>query len=268
MNAQDVHFSLGGQFQFTKLNTDGALTNTSFEPGVGVELGINLSLSDHWSLNTGVGFAAHQARAAISSLTGVQNNAQDLEGENFNFNYRISNYAEVQKFTNLSIPLNVQYESSGHTRFYTRVGASYNVLMNPVQNSKAQRLTTSGYFDRFNATLTAPAFAGFGTYNQIDFAERDLEIKNSINATLEMGVKETLPNNAYLYIGAFVEYGLNDIKEEVTNAGVLSFNSDNPTGFISNGVIAAQNNTGVNYVDEAKLFFAGVRFRYQFGTGK
>ncbi|BAO55719.1 hypothetical protein [Nonlabens marinus] len=267
INAQDINLTLGGQFQFTELNTEGILSNTSVEPGAGLELGVNLSLSENWSLNSGLGYSFQRSRSAISNLSGVQNNAQDLEGENFRFMYQVSGYSEVQEFQNLSIPLNVQFETTGHTRFYVRAGASYNLIMNASQDSQAQRLTTSGFFERFNGTLTAPAFAGFGTYGPIDFAERDVELSNSINATLELGIKETLPNNAFIYFGAFVEYGLNDIKEDAPNAGILSFNSTEPTNFISNGVLHAQNNAGNEYINEAKLFFTGVRIRYQFGSG-
>lgn len=267
INAQDINFTLGGQFQFTELITEGVLSNTSFEPGAGLEFGINLSLSENWSLNSGVGYSFHRSRSAISNLSGVQNNAQDPEGEDFRFMYQISGYSEVQEFQNLSIPLNVQFETTGHTRFYVRAGASYNLLMNGSQDSQAQRLTTSGYFERFNGTLTAPAFAGFGTYVPIDFAERDIELSNSINATLELGIKETLPNNAFIYFGAFVEYGVNDIQEEAPDTGILSFNSTDPTNFISNGVLQAQTNTSAEYISEAKLFFTGVRIRYQFGSG-
>lgn len=262
--AQEINFSVGTQFQFSSFNIDGSSVNTDFQPGAGIDLGVNVKLSDQWSINSGVGYAFHQTRNSIGNLSGMENTT-DLAGESFRFNYRVSGYSETQKFNSISIPVNFQYETQGHTRFYAKLGASYNILNNVRQESRASQLTTSGFFPRFNGTLTAPAFAGFGTFKNIDFDEQDFELSNSINATIEMGVKETLPNNAFIYFGAFLEYGLNDIKDTPAANGSLTFNSTNPTRFVSNGSFDAQDVSGNNQIDEAKLYYAGVRIRYQFG---
>ncbi len=262
--AQDFKVSVGGQLHLSQLNIDSHLVNDGIEPGAGLEVGLNYALSDQWSVNTGVGVAWHQSRTSAARITGSEN-TQDLEGENFRFDYLINNYNESQKFVALSIPLNLQYESKGHTRFYSRLGASYQILTGVQQQASAQTLTTSGYFDRFNGTLTAPAFAGFGTYRNLDFKQRDFDLNNSINATLELGIKEPM-DQGFLYIGAFVEYGLNDInKNSDTTQGTLSFNSSSPTDFIANGNFQSQDNTGKAIIDSARLFITGIKLRYQFG---
>ena len=262
--AQEINFSLGTQLHFSTFDIEGALGDTDIEPGAGLELGVQLKLSEHWSLNTGVGYAFHQARNSSSRLMGSQTTV-DSEGENFTFAYQINGYSETQKFNNVSIPLNVQYEGSGATRLYVRAGASYNLMSNARQESRASRLTTSGYFPRFNGTLTAPAFAGFGSYNDIQFSEQDFELSNSVNATFEIGIKQQLANNSAMYFGAFIDYGLNDVVDSPAIDGTLSFNQTNPTGFISNGSFNADNGNS-RQVEEAKLIFGGIKIRYQFGS--
>ncbi len=264
--AQDFQITASAQFQLARINVDNSQFNTNTNPGAGVELGFNYKLSDTWSINSGVGVAYQQSQSAVSKVSNSQN-AIDLEGEDFRFDYTLSNYTETQQFTTVTIPLTIQFETQGYTRFYTRVGAAYQLLTGVKQDSRAQQLTTSGYFDRFNATLTAPAFAGFGTYNNIEFEQQDFDFKNSINATLELGIKEPMGND-YLYIGGFVEYGLNDIIEDTPGVGALSFNSNNPTDFLSNGNYASVDRNGQAFVGKARLFFTGVRLRYQFGANK
>ncbi|PRP67016.1 hypothetical protein BST86_07840 [Nonlabens agnitus] len=262
--AQEINFSLGTQFHFSTFDIEGALSDTDIEPGAGLELGIQFKLSEHWSLNSGVGYAFHQARNSSNLLKGSQTTV-DSEGEDFTFNYQISGYSETQKFNNVSIPLNVQYEGSGVTRLYVKAGASYNLLSNARQESRASSLTTSGYFPRFNGTLTAPAFAGFGTYNDIQFSEQDFELSNSVNATFEIGIKQLLAHNSAMYFGAFLDYGLNDVVDSPVIDGTLSFNPTSPTDFVSNGSFNASNGNS-RQVEEAKLIFGGIKIRYQFGT--
>ncbi|MGB3590612.1 MAG: outer membrane beta-barrel protein [Nonlabens sp.] len=264
--AQDFTFGVGVQGQLNTLDIDGVAQSSDlgFGSGAGVLVDVGLQLNDNWSIHSGVGYSMLRSRANIGRLAGSEA-AVDREGEDFTFMFELSQYVEEQRFNNISIPLAIQYESSGNTRFYARAGGSYNLLTGSKQESRAGRLTTSGFFPRFNGTLTAPAFAGFGSYGEIEFEERDLDLENSINIILESGVKQMLNNGSSIYVGAFAEIGMSDISNDNPKRELLSYNAGNPLKFIGNGTFDS-NTGGIAAVEEAKLLFVGIRLRYQFGS--
>lgn len=260
----DWKASVGAQMQFSELKADNGLLQTSYDPGAGINLGISYKLTDNLSLHSGVGLSYLEASSSISNYSD-EVSATDLEGENFDFRYSLQSYSETQKSTILSIPIGLQYETSGNqTRLYTKVGASAQIFLSPTTEGSANRLVTSGYFERFNAELTAPRFAGFGTYNEIDFTENDLEIKNSLNAFLELGIKENF-GSGWVYFGLFMEYGLNDLLEN-NGSSLINYNQDTPTDFISNSSLNASNqNTGMPFFEKVSLNIIGFRIKYEFG---
>lgn len=265
VQAQDIFWSVGGQGMVNTMNIDGVEGTTNLGSGAGLMLDVGYKFSDKWSVNTGVGYSTFSNNVGLNQTSGRESTT-DIEGENFDFIYQMDRYSEQQRFNTVTIPLTVQYETTGTTRFYARAGASMSLFSGSTQESRAVRLETSGFFPRFNGTLTAPAFAGFGTYNNIDFEEQDLEVDNSFNLIFETGAKQVLENGNAFYVGLFTEIGLNDITSDATAAdGLLSYNSSSPTQFISNGVFAGDVSPGTQAVDQAKLFFVGLRLRYQWG---
>lgn len=261
----DWKASVGAQLNFSELHVDNETSTSSLSPSAGIQLGLSYQVTDRWSLHTGVGLSYVETTSRISNYSD-QNDAVDLEGENFEFRYQLNEYSETQKSTVLSIPVALQYESKGaQTRFYSKVGASANLFLSPTIQGEATSLNTSGYYERFNGLLTAPRFAGFGTFNAIEFSENDLEIENSFNAFLELGIKERLASG-WLYIGVFMEYGLNDLLVNKEGASLLQYNQNNPQDFINNSVFNAS--TGANgaaLIDKVTLNMIGLRINYEFG---
>jgi hypothetical protein len=261
----DWKASVGAQLIFAELNADNGLLNTSYQPGAGINFGISYALNENWNIHSGLGLSYLQTSTNIDTYSD-QVDAVDTEGENFEFRYRLEQYSETQRSTVLSIPIAVQYESNGNqTRFYSKIGANANLFLSPKSKGSANSLTTSGYYERFNAELTAPRFAGFGTFENIEFGENDLEINNSFNAFLEVGVKENFGSGRWVYFGAFVEYGLNDILKS-NNSSLLDYNTNMTTDFINNSSLsAAQQSTGKPFFDKVTLNTVGVRVKYEFG---
>lgn len=259
----DWSAAVGGQFGFSKLDAQNSNFTSGTEPGVGLLLDVSYALSSHISIQSGLGYSYLQSGATLATYKDQQA-AIDVEGEPFDFNYSLSNYSETQQMGALIIPLTVQYETSGDTRFYARTGVSYTAFMNPTVKAKATDLNTTGYFERFNATLDRPLFAGFGSFDDIAFSKQDLVINNSINATLEMGVKEKMGTGQWLYVGAFVDYGLTDLKKE-TSTSLVSYNSQMPTDFIINSSLnAVDQSTNRPFTDSINFFMVGLKLRYAF----
>jgi hypothetical protein len=266
-NAQsDLKFSVGSQFHFSQIQLESSNFESSIEPGAGIAAGISLGLNEHFSIHSGVGLNYYQSRNSIGNYSSFQD-ATDISGEDFEFRYTANNYSETQKLTALSVPLAFQYETSGTVRFYTKLGVEANFFINEKSDSRATSLTTTGFFPRFNAVLDAPRFAGFGTYAHQEFNEADLELENSYNATLELGVKQMYPSGSALYIGAFFKYGVNDISNPRGSDGLISFDSQNPTSFRSTSVLNALDRVqsgASGFTTQANLHVFGVAFRYEF----
>jgi len=256
--------SVGAQFSLSELKSDdNARAGSEVGPGGALNLGVGYALNGNWSIHSGVGIGYLRNNTGLKNYSGSQD-AVDIEGTAFEFRYTVTNYFENQSYTTASIPLAVQYESNGTTRFYARAGASYTLFFNSEADGKASNITTTGFFDQLNAELDRPRFAGFGSFNNVDFAKQDIEIKNSINATLEFGVKQRLAEGRWMYIGLFFERGLNDLLD-TTGGSLIQYNNANPTGFSVNPTLSATDQaTGNTFVENTKLRSFGFKLWYSF----
>lgn len=262
----DLKFSVGSQFHFSQIQLESSKFENSIEPGAGVTAGISLGLNEHFSIHSGAGLNYYQSRNSIGTYSSFQD-ATDISGENFEFRYTANNYSEVQKLTAVTIPLAFQFETIGTVRFYAKLGVEANFFINEKSESRATSLTTTGFFPRFNAVLDAPRFAGFGTYVNQEFNESDLELENSYNATLELGVKQMYSSGSALYVGAFFKYGVNDISNPAGSDGLISFDSQNPIDFRSTSVLNAVDRvqgSATGFTSQANLHVFGLAFRYEF----
>ncbi len=251
--SQELSFDVSGQFHLASISE-----GNSNNAGGGVAFGVNYHLSPNLSLNSGAGVSLLNIQKSINTLSGSQM-ATDEEGENFEFQYTVDNYIESSRFGALNIPLTIQYESLEHTRFFVRAGASYTIPFAGKSSTEASQLTTTGFYERFNATISEPRFAGFGEFNDINFQNQDVDIKGSINLVFEagIGIRKKFMSNKLIYASFFAEIGLNDIREKSTN-GLLTYNTESPTDFITTSVLNATNSP-IN--DKTKLFLVGIRLR-------
>ncbi len=257
------HGSIGFQYSLTELRSDNALIESDQSTGGALNLGVGYALNDSWSIHSGVGIGYLKNNASLLNYSGIQN-AVDLEGEAFEFRYTLTGYSEDQRYTVVSIPLGVQYETAGATRFYARAGTSYNIFVTSEAEAGANSLTTKGYFEQINAELEGPRFAGFGTFEDVKFAKQDVDIKNAVNATLELGIKQRVAAKHWLYLGFFVETGLNDL---LTSNGesLLQYTRESTTEFRANPSLnATDQNSGNALLENAKFRSFGLKLWYSF----
>lgn len=257
------HGSIGVQSSLTELRSDDALIENDQSASGALNLGLGYALNDSWSIHSGVGIGYLNNNASLLNYSGIQN-AVDLEGEAFEFRYTLSRYSEDQRYTVVSIPLAVQYETAGATRFYARAGASYNIFVTSEAEARANSLTTTGYFEQLNAELEGPRFAGFGTFEDIAFAKQDVDIKNAVNATLELGIKQRVAAKHWLYLGFFVETGLNNLLNS-NGESLLQYNRESPTDFrVNPSLNATDQGSGNALLKDAKFRSFGLKFWYSF----
>lgn len=254
---------VGAQFSITKIKSDGALATHKSGTGGALNLGLGYALNDTWSLHSGLGIGYLNNNTRLSNYSGVQN-ATDIEGEAFEFRYTVNGYFEDQRYTVASVPLAFQYETAGVTRFYARAGASYNIFVNSDVEASAGSLSTTGYFESTNAELDRPRFAGFGNFTNQKFAVQDLDLNSTIRANLEVGIKQKVATNQWVYVGLFFEAGLTSIASN-NNEGLVAYNRESPTDFIVNSsLVAVDTNTGSPFLNDPKIQSFGFKFWYSF----
>ncbi|MGB5943845.1 MAG: outer membrane beta-barrel protein [Leeuwenhoekiella sp.] len=226
-----------------------------FKPSLG--LGYSFYIKERWALNLEVHYQNYQGETQYGSLDGSYMTV-DNEGESFEFRYTLNGFTENQNVDVLHIPLTVQFETKGNTRFFARVGGQIGLLLASEYESAAASLTTSGFYPQFNAELFDPQFMGFGQYNNVRQAPTDLGWQNSFDAVVEAGVKYSLGNYQNLYIGLVLNYGLNALSSDVAPTDLLLYQTQDPENFVVNSLFDS------GYAKDARLRAFGIKLRYGF----
>lgn len=221
---QEFSISLGGPFSYIDSNSSGKTV-----PGNGVSAGLRYSyyLNEGLSVGVGVEYQTYNSDLKFNSLSGAYFTT-DAESENFQFRYRGTNVREEQKLAYINVPITLQFETPGTSKFYIAGGAKIGFASSGSYQTTFQNLTTSGYYPQYNVELFNPAFAGFANTNNLQTVKQDLDTEVSYSATLETGLKQELGSRNSIYIGAYFEYGLNNIYDKNGNKPLVQYNAELP----------------------------------------
>ncbi len=262
---QAQELQLNGGAHFIKPQSENAFPFAKNSEGFSVGLDYNHYLNKNFSVGLGLAYLNADFTFAKANLEGAYNE-QDFEGDNFEFRYKADYYEENIKMHSVRIPLTLQYETQGVVRWYMRTGIIYDF-----QPTKAKykvnidNLSTSGYYEQWDAELHNPLYAGFGEQGRIK-TDGSLKLKNNFSWMVESGIKQQLGTCNSLYLGMFFELGLNDIRPESTSA---STNLIHYTSDINNPL---QYNSLLNerLYNDKKLstYTVGFKLRYAFNFDK
>lgn len=221
---QEFSISLGGPFSYIDANSSGKTV-----PGIGVNAGLRYSyyLSESLSLGIGVEYQTYNSDLKYNFFAGAYA-ATDAENENFQFRYKGTNVREEQKLAYINVPINVQFETPGTSKLYVAAGAKIGFASSGSYQTTFQNLTTSGYYPQYNVELFSPAFAGFASTNDLVTGKQDLNTEVSYSTTFETGLKQELGTRNSFYIGAYFEYGLNNIYDKTGNGQIVIYNAQQP----------------------------------------
>lgn len=222
----------GGPFSFIKSTSAGETV-----PGNGINAGIRYSyyLSEGLSLGIGVEYQTYNSDLKYSYTAG-QYNSVDGENEAFQFRYKATNLREEQKLGYINVPIGIQFETPGTTKLYVAAGAKVGFASSGTYESTIGNLTTSGYYPQYNVELFNPAFAGFANTNNVQTPKQDLDTKTSYSATFETGLKQQIGSKNSIYIGVYLDYGLNNIYDKSENKNLVQYNPEQPVQFKYNSV--------------------------------
>jgi hypothetical protein len=221
---QEFSISVGGPFSFIESISAGKSVS-----GNGFSAGLRYSyyLNKNFSLGIGVEYQLYNSDLKFNSPTG-QYNTVDTEGESFQFRYRATNLIEQQKLGYLNIPIGVQFETPGTSKLYIAAGGKIGFATSGSYESTMSNLTTSGYYPQYNVELFDPVFAGFANTNNAKINNQDLDTKVSYSATFEIGLKQQIGSRNSIYIGAYADYGLNNIYDKNKNKNLVQYNPELP----------------------------------------
>ncbi|MEO6177598.1 MAG: outer membrane beta-barrel protein [Flavobacterium circumlabens] len=249
----EISIAVAGPSSFIKFDSPGV----DLVEGNGFSAGLRYSyyLNEGLSIGIGAEYQSYQSDAKFQSIAG-QYNTVDAENDSFQFRYRATNLRENQKLGYINIPINIQFETPGTTQLYLSAGAKVGFAINGSYESTIDNLTTSGYYPQYNVELFAPAFAGFASTNNIKVGKEDLDTEVSYSATFETGVKQKLSDKSSFYIGAYLDYGLNNIYDKEDTKNVVQYNAALPVQLGHNTVLNSQQ------VNNVRLVSYGIRLRF------
>ncbi|MEN2401102.1 outer membrane beta-barrel protein [Flavobacterium sp. MC2016-06] len=249
----ELSVSVGGPFSFLKYQTSGEVVN-----GNGFNAGLRYSyyLNEVLSLGIGVEYQTYSSDVKYQVLSGAYMTT-DAEDENFQFRYAATNLREQQKLGYINIPIGIQYETPGTTQLYLAAGAKIGFAVNGNYETTMQNLTTSGYYPQYNVELFSPAFAGFASTNNVKVGKQDLNTEVSYSATFETGVKQAIGDKKSLYIGLYLDYGLNNIYNKDDSKHTVQYNAELPVQLGYNSVLNSQSTFG-----DVRLVSYGLKLRF------
>jgi hypothetical protein len=243
--------ALGGPISYLSYKSAGDIAR-----GNGISAGIRYSyyLNEGLSISIGAEYQTYNSDGKFQSLAGAYNTT-DAENESFQFRYKATNLREEQKLGYVNIPIGIQFETSGNTKLYLAAGAKIGFAVNGTYETKMDNLTTSGYYPQYNVELFAPAFAGFASTNNVKTSKQDLNTDVSYSATFETGVKQNIGDKHAIYIGVYLDYGLNNIYKN-ENKNLVQYNAEIPVQLGYNSILDTPNTT------DAKLISYGFKLRF------
>ncbi|MDR2926989.1 MAG: OmpA family protein [Cytophagaceae bacterium] len=221
-------------------------------------LGYHFFFNPKWGLGTGVEAAFYNAR--FLDDINIRYMTIDPEDTEFEFRSTVNGYDEKQRAVMLQIPLMVQYQTGKRHQFFAAAGAKLGLRLNDKYTSTNNYVQNSGYYAYENYEYTEQTFRGFGRFDGRK-GSGGFDFGTAVLASAEAGIKWWLNDSWALYTGAYLDYGLNNIKPDYDANPFVQYNADNPSDFAVNSVITSGTaaSKGINPLA------AGIKLRLVFG---
>ncbi|MBB4034268.1 hypothetical protein GGR21_000153 [Dysgonomonas hofstadii] len=207
--------------------------SSQFGPLFGI--GYTYKLNSTWGLVSGLEMAIYKSEFSSDELKD-QYMTQDNYGNNFEWRLALHNLKDSQKGTYLNVPVMVQFTPSGIDKLYVNLGIKVGIPLSGKYESEYTKLVTSGYYPETGAEYTDIDFRGFGEFDGMS-SKGDLDLGVAFMLAAECGMKWSLSNSMNLYIGGYVDYGLNNIVKENGGDNIIPYEKDNPTTFRYNSLM-------------------------------
>jgi OmpA-OmpF porin, OOP family len=161
-----------------------------------------------WGIQTGIGLQSFGSLSTQSYLYASPDVDSDSQTYEFRSNY--NNWQEKQQALFIDIPLELQYKLPIGKKFgmMASAGAKISFPISARYTTSGGTLTTTGYYSQWDVELSNMPQHGFSTYT--DF-KGNLSLKPAVMVIAELGGLYKLTPSADLYVGAYFNYGINNV---------------------------------------------------------
>lgn len=228
---------------YLDFNVGGGIHNLSYSLQNGTEKGqfgytINAGYSyfftPQWGLHTGLGFQSFQSLSTLNYLSSTPD--IDSQGQSFTFKANYLNWQERQTALFVDIPLTVQFKLPIAQKFglLASAGGKISIPFNTSYKSVGGEIVTTGFYSQYNVELSGMPQHGFSTYT--NSFSGNLSLKTSCMAIADLGGLYKLTDKTDLYVGGYINYGLNNIYNG-ENKLIYQYSSVNNN--VYNGLLAS-----------------------------
>lgn len=263
-NRHEASVYLGGGYSSLKydLNVSGETTSKF---GTLFGIGYTYKINSEWRFVSGLEMASYKSDINAQEMKD-RYMTQDNYGNDFEWRLTLHNLKENLTGTYLNIPVMVQFIPKGFDKFYTNLGFKVGMPLSGKYSTKYTKLTASGYYPETDAEYTDIDFRGFGEFEGSS-SKGDIDLGVAFILSAECGMKWNLSNSRNLYVGGYVDYGLNNIVKENDRDRVVSYDKENPTNMIYNSLTHSRHTDGVNtqpIIDKVVPLAFGLKMRLEF----
>jgi hypothetical protein len=231
--------------------------------GFGGDLGLGFTgfVTPQLGFHIGLGIAMYNITAKVENLHVFTSDLTDNNGYTFDLHTDLSGYSEKHKTLCLSIPLMIQFQTNPtplwnrrlavENNFYAMTGVKVNIVFDSQYETKIATLYNKAYYPELNNWAGTQKFAGLGLFKG---NKTDGTLKYVLPVfTFEAGMKWRIAKNAFLYTGAYFDYGLNNFTR---NNRELIENYTSPKEF--------ENLTLLAFTNNMNLMTVGIKLRLAF----
>ena len=201
----------------------GGLSGLGYKPdagsqsmGIGGMFGVGYTwfVSGRWGIVTGIEAALYKAdfsadKAYDGNYYAMSGSKPETIGNDFEFSYEYSDYKEKQSALFLQIPVMAQFQTG---RFFASAGVKIGIPASVKFDVKSSNLTTSGYFPAEHQTYNDLPDRGLGNIGAKSYSG-DIDLSILYSAAFEAGGQWFLGRRTNLYVGVWLDYGLNNLSK-------------------------------------------------------
>lgn len=238
MKGSYLTVSVGGGYSYMnyKLNSLGEKGSRKGRLGYSVDLKYSYYFSPHWGVTTGFGLSYYGttgklkgslAEDSFYSLGKYIDDDWQPAPRRFDLRTRVTNLEEKQNVYMLEIPLLLSYQTyfgdSTKWGMYGNIGAKIQLPVATnfrIKNGEKSEFNVSGKYEGIPTDMGSPenpdvSQHGYGTITDPNSSlawDDDSKLSMGLAATAELGVLYSLSPNTTLQVGAYIDYGLKDMR--------------------------------------------------------
>jgi hypothetical protein len=246
-------YGAGGMTNLMYKLSEGGSKTGGFGGGAGVSYTYNFSYE--LGLSAGAEITSYSGNKADYKTIAESYSGIDDNGDEVKYEFKFDNYTENQKVTMFSVPVKLVYrlQLSNTTDLYAAGGVKVGLPVS-AKSDIGGKVTSAGYYSYEDLTYHDLQEHGFFTDREVNAKGKKIDLGIAAMLSFEAGFHFCFGENAGLYAGLFIDYGMNDMRkakdrhlvncnEAVTYESVL--------------------NTGLS--DKLNLMSVGVKLQFAFG---